>query len=61
MREHRVLIVAGDEPDERVFDFSSLKEVPPYVLYRYEDVKQLKRLNVIHIQPFKFTSPIIFL
>ena len=46
MREHRVLIVAGDEPDERVSDFSSLKEVPPYVLYRYADVKQLKRLKI---------------
>jgi len=46
MREHRVLIVAGEDADERVTEFSSLKEVPPYVLYRVDDTEKLKNLKI---------------
>ena len=46
MREHRVLIAAGENPDERVFEFSLLKEVPPYVLYRAKDAQKLRNLKI---------------
>lgn len=46
MREHRVLIVAGDNQDERVFDFSMLSQTEPHIVYRYEDAGTLKKLRL---------------
>ena len=46
MREHRVLIIAGDNPDERIQKFSSLTEVPPYIVYNIEDTQKLKKLKI---------------
>ena len=46
MRDHRVLIVAGEDQEERLKDFSRLKEVPPYILYREEDKQKLKKLKI---------------
>ena len=44
--EHRVLIVAGENQDQRVFEFSRLREVPPYIVYRVEDTEKLRKIKI---------------
>ena len=46
MQEHRVLIVAGENPEERVNEFSLNKTVPPYIKYRSEDAGVLRRRKI---------------
>ena len=46
MREHRVLIVAGDNQDERVFSFSMLSQTEPHIVYRYEDAGKLRKIRL---------------
>lgn len=43
MREHRVLVVAGDDQDERVSAFSNTLEVAPYVVYRRDEAEKLRK------------------
>lgn len=43
MREHRVLIVAGDDQDNRVNGFSSSLEVAPYIVYRRDEAEKLRK------------------
>ena len=46
MEEHRVLIVAGDEPEKRVQEFSLGKAVPPYIKYYYKDAVTLRQKKI---------------
>lgn len=54
--EHRVLIVAGEDQDERVSEFSCQVEVAPYILYKRDEAKKLresrlKALNEMKLHP----------
>lgn len=48
--EHRVLIVSGNDPEERVKEFSSNLEVEPYIVYHYKDAAKLKSLRLQQIR-----------
>lgn len=44
--EHRVLIVAGDDAENRINEFSATVEVPPYIVYKYEDADKLRDIRI---------------
>lgn len=46
MQEHRVLIVAGENADERVKEFSANAQVEPYIKYYYADAAKLKEQKI---------------
>ena len=50
MREHRVLIVAGDEPEEAISGFSLAEEVPPYIAYKRSEAKKLREIRITSIR-----------
>lgn len=48
--EHRVLIVAGSNPEERIKQYSTLLEVEPYIVYRSDDAGKLKQLRLAQLR-----------
>ena len=53
MREHRILIVAGEDQEERLAPFSCQNEVPPYVVYKYEDAEKLRQRRIQELEEVK--------
>lgn len=51
--EHRVLIVAGSDPNDRIGEFSCSLEVAPYIIYRREDAERLKELKLLELREMK--------
>jgi hypothetical protein len=44
--QHFVCIAAGDNPMELMEEYSKLTEVEPYVVYKYEDAENIKKLYI---------------
>lgn len=53
MREHRVLIVAGEDQDERVNAFSDNIEVAPYIVYKREEAGKLRKSRLAVLNEMK--------
>ena len=50
MREHRVLIVSGDEPDEAIAQYSLNVEVAPYIVYNRSEAKKLREIRIASLK-----------
>ena len=57
---HFVAIVAGDNPESLMLPYDSMKEVEPYVVYKYADAESIKDKYLKMLSEICFQNTRIF-